>query len=69
MKDSHGELLNVIRLNLITFFYTENDIKTFHCTKEVLQKLIEKKEGNKDVTIEHILWYQQNGKKTNFVIT
>ena len=50
MKDSHGELLNVIRLNLITFFYTENDIKTFRCTEEVLQKLIEKKEGNKDVT-------------------
>ena len=50
MKDSHGELLNVIRLNLITFFYTENNIKTFHCTEEVLQKLIEKKEGNKDVT-------------------
>ena len=50
MKDSHGELLNVIWLNLITFCYTENDIKTFHCAEEVLQKLIEKKEGNKDVT-------------------
>ena len=69
MKDSHGELLNVIWLNLITFCYTENDIKTFHCAEEVLQKLIEKKRRKQRRNkLDTYCGINKTKKKNNFVV-
>ena len=63
-----------------TLCYTENDVKKFQNTDEVLRKLIEIKKGNRAVTnipsnfskhihniylIEDILYYQRSG---HFVI-